>query len=49
MAGTSATMSIEAVKATIRSIEQPRAEGHFMDSTGGAILKAKDATYKKGK
>ena len=49
MAGQAANQSIESVKAAIRSIEQPRAEGHFMDGTGGKILNAKDATYKKGK
>jgi hypothetical protein len=48
MAGQSAGMSIETVKSQIRSIEEPRAEGHLGSVTGSKILNTPSATYKKG-
>jgi hypothetical protein len=49
MAGQSAGQSIEAVKSQIRSIEEPRAEGHLGSVNGSKILNTPDATYRKGK
>lgn len=48
MAGQSAGKSIESVKSDIRSIEDPRAEGHLGSQTGSKILNTPSAIYKKG-
>jgi len=48
MSGQSAGQTIESVKAQIRSIEEPRAEGHVGSITGSKILNTPDANYKKG-
>lgn len=48
MSGRSSTLTIEEVKSQIRSIEEPRAEGHLGPVTGSKILNVPDATYKKG-
>ena len=49
MAGMASTNTIEGVKAQIRSIEEPRAEGHSGTQTGSKILNTPNATYKGGK
>ena len=49
MAGQSSGKSIESVKSDIRSIEEPRAEGHLGAMSGSKILNVPSATYKGGK
>lgn len=45
----SATMSLEAVKSQIHSIEDARTEGKTGTESGSKILNTKPAIYKKGK
>jgi hypothetical protein len=45
----SSNNSLESVKAQIRSIETPRAEGYNGGDSGSKILNTKDAVYKKSK